>query len=376
VNNQGYKNDQQRTSLLEDKDTRKKIIFYLALIVAVSFIFFLFSSNGRIDLVSSLDILHSAINAVLLGAIGGLIRVAYYSYKRRIQVRDKDRYYRRVLYFPIVGALLGLIVYLILLVGLFVIQHTPYVLFASPEKETKIDPIFMSALSILAGYSSRNVITVIRGPVRVEHDREDKIDVGIYMNAKTTLYLAVPALVILMVITGVLFTIHIKELYILNLIASLLISFCITAFIWLSVQNLKKEFRFRFARECIELSTRESDEVKKMRYFKMGIDSYNKFLKRCLNLQISDVNTIFSKIIACSSIENDSSSLLDSFIININNNKLEPLKCLSKRFFEQSIEKLLIEQPLKEKIKNLTVFIIPIITVIISLFGLLMKSGK
>jgi hypothetical protein len=64
----------------------------------------------------------------------------------------------------------------------------------------------------------------------------------------------------------------------------------------------KKDFRYYYARGCFQVSKNQS-ESEKMTYLIRAINSYNKYLKRNLKLQISDINRISSKIISDSALE-------------------------------------------------------------------------
>ena len=91
----------------------------------------------------------------------------------------------------------------------------------------------------------------------------------------------------------------------------------------------KKEFRFYFAKTCFMSALNKKDIFKQMHYFRLGLQEYNRYLKRHLKLQINDIDKIFSK----TSLLDDSTktgvirSLSTSF--ETETDKLKPLKYIS-----------------------------------------------
>jgi hypothetical protein len=89
---------------------------------------------------------------------------------------------------------------------------------------------------------------------------------------------------------------------------------------------LKKDFRFYLARSCFTIAVTKEDTFKQMYYFSLGLQEYNKYLKRRLKYQIKDIDKILSKM---SVLDNDTKtgvirSLSNSF--ETETDKLTPLK--------------------------------------------------
>jgi len=68
----------------------------------------------------------------------------------------------------------------------------------------------------------------------------------------------------------------------------------------------KPEFRLYYAMGCFRIIQRKENEVEKMKYMIRGLNSYNKYLKRCSNLQINDLSKIYSKISSTTQRERES----------------------------------------------------------------------
>lgn len=61
---------------------------------------------------------------------------------------------------------------------------------------------------------------------------------------------------------------------------------------------LRKDFRLYLAKHSLSLSMDTDNEIEKMRYVMFGLNSYDKYLKRTLKVQIKEIHTIFEKIIS------------------------------------------------------------------------------
>jgi hypothetical protein len=88
-----------------------------------------------------------------------------------------------------------------------------------------------------------------------------------------------------------------------------------------------------------------------MRYLIRGLNSYNKYSKRCTNLQINDLTKVYSKISSAS--QEERRKIVESLSNSLEggNNTLEPVRYLLT-ISKVPEEEFLIEQPLKEKIKE------------------------
>ena len=93
--------------------------------------------------------------------------------------------------------------------------------------------------------------------------------------------------------------------------------------------NARKEFRFYFAKTSFRVISKKVDEVEKMRYVIKGLNSYNKYLRRNLGLQINDLKRIYSRIISDPALDKNH-SIEKLFAAFENNDKLKLTQCLSE----------------------------------------------
>ena len=119
------------------------------------------------------------------------------------------------------------------------------------------------------------------------------------------------------------------------------------------------------------------NEVKKMRYFTMGLNSYNDYLRRLISLEISDLKTkVYSKI--ASSCKKEKAEITNNIISvfvtdkNMESYTLEPVRQLAD-FMKKSKEEFLTKQHFLDKLKEWTAISSVIITMIVSLFPVLLK---
>jgi hypothetical protein len=91
-----------------------------------------------------------------------------------------------------------------------------------------------------------------------------------------------------------------------------------------------KGFRRHFAISCFKKALEEDTEVGMMRYLIMGLDSYNKYLKKHLRLQINDLPQIYSNI----SHIGDKQAFITKISVAIEKEKLEPILALLSPFLK------------------------------------------
>ena len=89
-----------------------------------------------------------------------------------------------------------------------------------------------------------------------------------------------------------------------------------------------------------------------MNYLIKGIKSYNKYLLRNLGVQF-DARQIYSKVVCDPTIDENEAinTLLKSF--NDDQDKLAPIKSMSKIAYIENSETLLVEESVIQKLKNL-----------------------
>jgi len=138
------------------------------------------------------------------------------------------------------------------------------------------------------------------------------------------------------------------------------------AFLKILFALAKAQFRLYFAIGCFRIIQRKTEEVGKMRYLVKGLNSYNKYLKRCMNLQMSNLTNIYSKISIAP--QEERKKIIESLsdFLERGDNTLEPVRYLLS-LSKVSEEEFLTEQPLKQKIKDGYTLLIPVFTIIVTL---------
>jgi hypothetical protein len=138
------------------------------------------------------------------------------------------------------------------------------------------------------------------------------------------------------------------------------------AFLKILFAIAKAEFRLYFAKGCFRIIQKRTDEVAKMRYLIRGLNSYNKFLKRCMNLQMSNLTSIYSRI--SSAPQEERKKIIESLsdFLERGDNTLEPVKYLLT-ISKVAEEEFLTEQPFKQKIKEGYTLLIPVFTIFVTL---------
>jgi hypothetical protein len=143
---------------------------------------------------------------------------------------------------------------------------------------------------------------------------------------------------------------------------------------------LKKEFRFYFAKTCFVSALNQKDTFRQMYYYGLGLQEYNKYLKRHLKRQIKDIDKIFSKM---SLLDNDGRtrlihSLSDSFETGAD--KLKPIRSISTELMKsKDTESALVPESLKSHLKVIGTFLaasIPIVVSVITLYMTITMSHK
>jgi hypothetical protein len=129
---------------------------------------------------------------------------------------------------------------------------------------------------------------------------------------------------------------------------------------------IRRDFRFQFAKACMNVIENKKDEVNKIYYLMLGLNSYNKFLKRNLKFQFDDA-LVCSKIISSSEKNQSLNLIIESFK---DNDKLKPVSCLSNIIKPSDKEQFLVEKSLRGKIKDVVTILTTIIPVVISILQL------
>ena len=95
------------------------------------------------------------------------------------------------------------------------------------------------------------------------------------------------------------------QLPLLKLIQLFLFLTIILGLIKISLAIIRKKFRLYYAKGCFTLIAEKNDEIQNMAYLSKGLDAYNSYLRRNLNIQINNIKKIESKIATFSFVEKE-----------------------------------------------------------------------
>lgn len=134
-----------------------------------------------------------------------------------------------------------------------------------------------------------------------------------------------------------------------------------------------KRFNFYYAKTLVGISLygQKEDEVKRIKHLLVGIDSYRKYLRNRLDLDI-DSAKVYPKITTL--VPEDRNALIKSMYeaFSEDADKLKPIVCLTT-FLNIPSAEILIKEHTRDKIKQLSLLFIPIVTVMISIFNLVLR---
>ena len=105
-----------------------------------------------------------------------------------------------------------------------------------------------------------------------------------------------------------------------------------------------KEFRYYFAQACIRLMSRERDEIKRIHYLTLGLNSYNRYLRRNINLQFNDTK-VYSGIFG-----GNSQRTIQKIASSFESDELKTLETLCETL--QNKDELFVKQKIGQKVKD------------------------
>lgn len=113
-------------------------------------------------------------------------------------------------------------------------------------------------------------------------------------------------------------------------IVTLSVMISISGLVTFGIPLLRKDFKLYLAKYSLALSLDIDDEIEKMQYVIFGLNTYNKYLKKILKLQIKNIDVIFKQIIS------EDSKKMNETIKDINitftSNTFEPIRYFTKKF--------------------------------------------
>jgi len=192
---------------------------------------------------------------------------------------------------------------------------------------------------------------------------------------KQVLYIVVPLLIIFTVF-GILpqFHPHNKTFTFVNY---LLLFIVIAGLLKIVCALARSEFWLCYAIGCFVLMQDAKNEVEEMKFYIMGLKSYNSYLRRKINLQIKDLEKVHSKI-AASTIEQKNIILGKFALFFLPGRELDnifyPLIEISK-ILETTETDLLVEEPIINKVRGWGAAAAVIIPVAIQLIAFFNKTA-
>lgn len=138
--------------------------------------------------------------------------------------------------------------------------------------------------------------------------------------------------------------------------------YSIGVFVW--GYNQKIEYHINFARGCFEIANKLPDTHRpsKQKYMIMGINSYDEFMKKTINMQIQNIDKIHSSM-ARYTIPRINNTAYNFVEILQRSDKFELLDIIRQKYNVGPT--MLVKDPALKKIKNITSFAGPAIPVIV-----------
>ena len=113
-----------------------------------------------------------------------------------------------------------------------------------------------------------------------------------------------------------------------------------------------------------------------MRYLRLGLDSYNKYLRRRVKYQISDniIKQFYSKYIRATSQERN--EMINSLLRAFEDGRTKPVTCISMIMKIPETEEFLTEESVGQKLKVIGTFLAATIPISISVIELIRQFLK
>jgi hypothetical protein len=122
-----------------------------------------------------------------------------------------------------------------------------------------------------------------------------------------------------------------------------------SALLRITLLNSRKRFKFYLARLSFRAMPKVEDEIERVKYLVLGLGLYNKYIRRTLGLQINDLKVIYSKIIADAAVDR-SYFIKELGTAFEDNDKLKPIRCLTRLFDAKDPERFLVKESVGKKL--------------------------
>ena len=138
---------------------------------------------------------------------------------------------------------------------------------------------------------------------------------------------------------------------------------------------VRKDFRFYFAKGSFNIIPNK-EEFEQMRYLRLGLDSYNKYLRRRLKYQISDniIKQFYFKYIRATTQERN--EMINSLLQAFEDGRTKPVTCISMIMKIPETEEFLTQETVGQKLKVIGTFLAATIPILISLIEFIQKFQK
>ena len=148
----------------------------------------------------------------------------------------------------------------------------------------------------------------------------------------------------------------------------------------ITFQIVRREFRFYFAKGCFSITIHKEKEFEKIRYLKLGLDSYNRYLRRRLKYQISDniINKFYFKYIRATTQQRNEmiNSLLQAFEDERLSLLPKPVICISAIVKVPETEDFLTQETVGQKLKVTGTFLAATIPILIAIIDMILRYLK
>ena len=136
----------------------------------------------------------------------------------------------------------------------------------------------------------------------------------------------------------------------------------------------RKEFRFYFAKVLFRAISKKEDEAEKIRYLVRALNSYNKYIRRSLGLEINDLKKVYSKILSDPTLDKNN-SIKELSIAFEDSDKFKTIKCLSGLLNVTDTEHFLAKEPVGKKLEDWATMLGTMVSTVAAIIGVLATIG-
>lgn len=144
--------------------------------------------------------------------------------------------------------------------------------------------------------------------------------------------------------------------------------------LWMLFHIIRKEFRYYLAKAFIKNMPDRADNVERLKWLKMALNSYNKYLLRNLKLQI-DTSKLYPRLVIESNIKINDCALVISESFDVKD-KLTPARWLSQTVKHLNAEELFLKPSFGARIITWGTLMATILPVVISVISVIFQVPK